>query len=133
MIQLIMILLKFLLRLSDMIKTTYFNRYAREKLDGGVSIAISTPSWSGVEKVYEPLFPSWDMVNQYKKDGNIRAYNKSYITEILNKLDPQKVLKDLKEMNCKFIICWEKKGIFCHRHIVRVWLSYNIGEIIEEL
>jgi len=54
-----------------------------------------------------------------------------YRLEVLDKLDPQKVLQDLGGDN--FIMCcWEAAGEFCHRQVVAVWLKLA-GVDVEEL
>ena len=99
----------------------------RNKEDG-VSIAISAPAWFKGES-YPDLFPTWDMVMFYKRTGNEKIYRELYYQDILANLDPNKVVLDLTG---KYILCWEKKGEFCHRNLVAEWIFDNTGiKIIE--
>jgi len=106
-------------------KTSYFAKY---KGSNGVNIAIKpAPGFNG--ESYPDLFPKWSFLKQYKKDGDENSYIESYRTEVLSKLDPQKVYADLKD---KTILCWEKSGSFCHRRIVAHWLQQHTGLEVPE-
>ena len=65
----------------------------------------------------------------YKGDNDY--YIKHFIEEVLDKLDPEQVLKELEgfsgvsEDNI-ILLCYEKTGTFCHRHLVADWLNQNI-------
>ena len=55
-----------------------------------------------------------------------------YKAQVLNKLDPHKIIKDLGGDN--FIMCcWEDPGVFCHRRVVAAWLRKHTGVLVEEL
>ena len=49
----------------------------------------------------------------------------------MDKLDPEQVLKELEgfsgvsEDNI-ILLCYEKTGTFCHRHLVADWFNQNI-------
>lgn len=110
-------------------RTSYFAKFNDEKF--GVSISRVTPKWSNITKEYKALAPSWSLVSDYKsgkidKDG----YTKRYYEETLSKLDAKKVYNDLKD---KVLLCYEKKGDFCHRHIVANWIENELGIKVEEI
>lgn len=108
-----------------MIRTSYFAKY---RGDSGVSIAIKhPPGFRGV--TYPPLFPRWSFLSKYLKDHDEAAYTESYRTEVLSKLDPREVLRDL---DGRTILCWESSKKFCHRHLVAQWLKDNLGTNVEE-
>ena len=109
-------------------KTSYFAVY--EGGGNGVSIACSAPkSFNG--KTYDDLVPSWSLVNKYKK-GVIdkKTYVNIYKLQVLNKLNPKKVYKDLKD---KILLCWEGPGNFCHRIIVAKWIEEELEIKVPEL
>ena len=80
---------------------------------------------------YPKLGPKLWFLKKYKKDGDEDFYIKQYHKEVLNKLNPKKVYKELGED--VVLLCWEGSGKFCHRHIVAKWLSTNLGIEITEL
>jgi hypothetical protein len=55
-----------------------------------------------------------------------------YREQVLDKLDPHKIIRDLGGDNF-IILCWEDPGVFCHRRVVAVWMEKATGIKIEEL
>lgn len=89
-----------------------------------ISIALSARYYSGDS--YRLLSPDWSF-----KDDSENIYTQKFKAK-LKKLDKEKVIKDLNAIgNGKNIIllCHEKNGVFCHRHLVNEWLNGN-GEFI---
>lgn len=90
-----------------------------------VSIALKTPPWFKGE-IYQPLTPSKSILSQWKQTQNQAIYTERYTNEILNNLDFNKVLQDLSEISSEndnvVLLCYEKSGDPCHRHIVAKWL-----------
>jgi len=107
-------------------RTGYFARYRGSK---GVSIALY-PIKGYTGRRYPPLYPSPEILAQFKRDGDTRQYMDRYYDEILSKLDPKKVWEDLGED--AVLLCYEKAGDFCHRRLVAEWLSYELGVDIPE-
>ena len=107
-------------------KTSYFAKYSE---DDGISIAIKSPDWFDGPS-YSDLFPKWDMINAFKKTRDEDEYVTAYYSEILSKLDPEKVWEDLKD---KTLLCWERSGSFCHRRIVADWLENTLGVKVLEV
>lgn len=94
-----------------------------------INIARYKPQWLTIDiKSYSDLFPTDKMLSDYKETNNVDLYIYNYMSEILNKLDPAKVYKDLDN---KIILCYEKPTDFCHRHLVSIWLNNN-GYIARE-
>ena len=109
--------------------TSYYSKNAKNP--NAVSIAGKCPDWyTGRE--YKKLAPKYWFFKKYK-DGEItkEEYVINYYKEVLSKLDPQKVFEELGENSV--ILCWEKTGEFCHRHIVSYWLEQNLKIKIKEL
>jgi len=109
------------------IKTSYFANY---KEDNAVSIAFSTPNWFKGEK-YKKLAPPKKLLYDYKS-GLVEEeeYRKVYSKEVLNKLDPFKIAK---ELNNKVLLCYEKSEDFCHRKLVAEWLEEELNIKVKEV
>ena len=58
-------------------------------------------------------------------------FTRLFKAEVLDKLDPMKVIRDLGDDNF-IILCWEPPGEFCHRRVVAAWLRKHTGVLIEE-
>lgn len=66
--------------------------------------------------------PPAHLLLKYKEDHDENAYEKNYRKEVLDKLDPAAVAK---ELDGKVLCCYEKSDNFCHRHLVAAWLREN--------
>lgn len=101
-----------------------------------VSICGKAPFW--YKKLeYKTLAPKYSFFMQYKnKEINEEEYTKQYYEQVLNNLDPKKVLEEIDELtqyaNYVVLLCYEKPSDFCHRHIVGTWLSENTEFNVEE-
>lgn len=62
-------------------------------------------------------------------------YEKAY-GELLGKLDAKEILNSISLMSqdkdC-VLLCYEKPGAFCHRHLVAKWLTEKLGIEVEEV
>ena len=119
-----------------MIYTGYY-ACLNEYIDAGlvpISIAGKAPKfYCGYE--YKVLAPKYDFFIRWKQ-GEIDnfKYAELYNKEVLSKLDAIDVCIDLYNMsngNAVVLLCYEKPGDFCHRHIVADWLEKH-GEHVEE-
>jgi hypothetical protein len=108
--------------------TSYYAK--RQALINPVSIAARAPEWYKGRQ-YKKLAPNYWFFKKYKEDHDESFYTKCYYEEILSKLDPQTVFKELGEDAT--ILCWEKSGEFCHRRLVAAWLQDNLNIEISEL
>jgi len=112
-----------------MIFTSYFANYKfLEKTDlRQVSVARKTPA--GMES-YPDLFPSAGLLEAFKHgEIDTSVYEGAYRRETLSRLDPGKVVRDLKG---SVLLCYERPESFCHRHIAAKWLMEN-GALCLEL
>jgi len=108
--------------------TSYFAKSANNYF--AVSIAGRAPLWySG--RQYKKLAPKIDFFKKYKEDGDEAAYREQYQKQVLDQLDPRKVYEELGEQ--AVLLCFEKPGDFCHRHLVSEWLMKQLGIQITEL
>lgn len=98
-----------------------------------ISIAAKAPIWYKGDE-YKKLAPKWSFYSEWKNGshkGDNDYYIKHFKKEVLDKLDPEQVLKELEgfsgvsEDNI-ILLCYEKTGTFCHRHLVADWLNQNI-------
>lgn len=93
----------------------------------GVNISLKPPEWFRGPS-YPDLFPKWSFLKKYFADGNKNEYTTEYYNQILSKLDPSKVYKDLQH---SVLLCW-CLGNFCHRYIVADWIFLELGICINE-
>lgn len=111
------------------IRTSYFAKY---KESDGVSIALITPFWFKGES-YRFLAPTWKILEEIRNSNHTLAdqatYEEKYRKEILSKLDPRLIAQCCEG---KVLLCYEKTGKFCHRHIVARWLKETLNiDVIE--
>ena len=94
-----------------------------------VNIALKPPSgWSGAN--YPPLYPSPALLREFKAGAlSEEQYTERYM-EQLSKLDPVEVYKELRDD--AILVCYERPGSFCHRHIVAKWLNDSLGIQVTE-
>lgn len=117
------------------IYTSYFGQLKHLKENNIIPIAICRyipKYYNGL--VYQKVAPSEDILNTCR--GSHIEYKQRFYNEILFKLDPIEVIKDIVELSgnkdCA-LLCYEIPSEFCHRHIVKEWLSksLNINNIEE--
>lgn len=109
------------------IKTGHFGRAVE-----GISICRIPPAWYYGPVIFN-LAPSTELLREYEgKEVTVREFCKRYYKEVLEGLDPHAVYKRLESYGFPTLLCWEKTGVFCHRHLVQEWLCLNLlksGEI----
>ena len=113
-----------------MIYTSYFAKMRKmtpEQQAKCMSIARFTPKGVNIP-INTMLAPKWDILKKYKEDNDMNAFARAY-KEQPTALDPTKVAKT---MDGRILVCYEKIGDFCHRHILARWLRDN-GYECEEL
>jgi uncharacterized protein YeaO (DUF488 family) len=100
-----------------------------------VSIAAKAPDgFAGIQ--YKKLAPSWSIYKEYKESGDTTRYTKRYTEEILGNLKQDDVIEDLSKFTSTYnvvLLCYEKTGSFCHRHIVSEWLEVDGANVLGEL
>ena len=113
-----------------MIYTSYFanmRKMTDEQKARCMSIARYTPK--GVKiPINTMLAPKWDILKKYKEDKDTNAFVVAY-KEQLAALNADTIAKT---MDGRILICYEKNGDFCHRHILARWFKDN-GYECEEL
>lgn len=116
-------------RREKMIYTSYFAmaRKIGDK-DKLLSIALWPPKDIHIQCM-PYLAPTREILLRYKEDHDEEAYTKAYREQVLGKLDVNKVAAHLQG---RILLCYERPGMFCHRHIVAQWLQES-GYDCEEL
>lgn len=122
--------------------TGYFAKIKTYEKAGLIPIAIcgGIPNWyKGLW--YKKLAPKWSFFNEWKNGTEHKGDNDYYIqhfnNEVLDKLSVLQVIEDLQKIaNTKdtdkiILLCYEKPGDFCHRHLVADWLTKNDLKTIE--
>lgn len=68
-------------------------------------------------------------IGKISEEENNRYYVQEYWNQVLSKLDPEKVFK---ELDYSVLLCYESNTEFCHRHIVAAWFEILLGVKIPE-
>lgn len=118
-----------------------------------ISIAgIAPKGYKGLQ--YKKLAPKYSFFSKWKENHDNEYYIKNYNELVLKDLDPASVVADLYSMlpdpaktflknesgdapwtndDCHIaLVCYEKSGDFCHRHLVADWLNqagYDVKEL----
>ena len=108
------------------IYTTYFARTKDIPNDSLIiSIALYPPHGASF-LTYHNLTPTRDILRRYKENGDISEYTRNYKKQVLGKLTQEGVYDSLEQFgNGKnvYLVCYEGKNKFCHRHLVANWLN----------
>ncbi len=115
------------------IYTSYFGNVKKLEKENVVpiSIALYSPRWRKWNRLPEAA-PKKFMLSE---DLSIEEYIEAYNKEILSKIDLDDFLKMIKIMSGGkdvALLCYEKPGDFCHRHLLAKWLTEKTGIKIEE-
>lgn len=127
-----------------MIYTSYFanlNKLPKNIIP--IAICGKSPDWyKGIQ--YKKLAPKYQFFMKWKENHDNDYYIENFEKQVLNPLSQELVLKELfdllpleiqKKLNESDIpwyenqeihiclICYEKIGDFCHRHLVAYWLN----------
>lgn len=99
-----------------------------------ISIAAKKPNNLKI-KEYKKLAPKWTFFQEWKKNQDNDFYIQHFYDEVLNNLNPSKVLEELTNLSDGkdiALICYEKSGDFCHRYLVSKWLMKYFDIDIQE-
>lgn len=102
-----------------MIYTSYFAKY---KEDNAVAICCSVPKWYKGDTCTE-IAPPWYLVDAWKKSRiTTEQFEALYRQDVLDCYS----VHDLAELfEGRVLLCYEKTGEFCHRHILAKWFIEN--------
>lgn len=122
-----------------MVHTGYFAMAKKYKKLGfcTISVAQFNPSWyNGVS--FPELAPSKELLGDYKLSGlSTDDYTKRYFEELqrpeavasMEKLK-MKALTDSRDL---ILLCYEKPGEFCHRHLLSRYLNEHYPDVFQIL
>lgn len=83
---------------------------------------------------YKKVAPKWDFFKVYKETGDKDYYIRNFNERVLDTLDPHQVVRELSAYGNEIVLlCYEKPGDFCHRHLVAEWITENTEFVVEEL
>ena len=71
-----------------------------------------------------------DNIGKIPDEENNRYYIQEYWNQVLSKLDPEKVFRELDD---SVLLCYEPNTEFCHRHIVSAWFELLLGVKVPEM
>jgi hypothetical protein len=95
-------------------------------LPQAVAISLGVPrGWRGARCTV--LAPPRPLIKIMDPETFIPLYK----AQVLDKLDPHKIIKDLGGDNF-IMLCWEAPGVFCHRRVVAAWMRKETGVLVEE-
>ena len=126
-----------------MIYTSYFAKLkSLPKNVIPIAICGKAPDWyKGLQ--YKKLAPKYDFFMEWKKTHDNDYYIKCFNEQVLCDLSPIRIINELQllisyDIRCQMhnsvannpdwhiaLICYEKPGDFCHRHLVADWLNQN--------
>lgn len=120
-----------------MIYTSNYKNFNSDLLKG-VSISFDKGKDANFKKSYYlDLAPKKTFWRMWKNNigiipelENNKYYIEEYYKKVLSKLNPEKVYRDLDN---SFLLCYEDKDKFCHRHIVSAWLELFLNVNIKEV
>ena len=114
---------------GNAIYTSYFGNW-KNFPENLIPIAISRFSPRGVTfKTCSELAPSTELLKGYK---NNTISKEEYVVQYNEQLAKLDVHKYGKALHGHILICYEKVGDFCHRHLVATWLKkagYSVYEL----
>ena len=70
-----------------------------------------------------------DNIGKISEEKNNRYYIQEYWNQVLSKLDPEQVYRELDN---SVLLCYEANTEFCHRHIVAAWFEILLGINVPE-
>lgn len=125
------------IKLSEMAKKTqeepkiYTTYFAKTKFltEDVVPIAICAKlprGYNGLQ--YKKLAPKYETLTNYKNDGDWERYDEEYTRTILDQLNPDAVINDLRKLSQGkdiALVCYEKDQKECHRGLVAEWLKQS--------
>lgn len=117
-----------------MIYTSYFAKLKKLPSDiVPISICGKAPVWyQGIQ--YKKLAPKYNFFKEWQETKDNDYYIHCFNEQVLSFLNPVTVVKELCNLSKGkdiALICYEKPGDFCHRHLVADWLR-QAGFSIEE-
>ena len=109
------------------IYTTYFAKLkSLPKNIIPIAICGKSPDWyTGLQ--YKKLAPKYDFFMKWKETKDNDYYIRCFNEQVLQQLTVENVVRELQNLagSSVALVCYEKPGDFCHRHLVAEWLRKN--------
>lgn len=109
-----------------MIYTSYYGNLRNiPKHMFGIAISRTTPI-EHIAPTYKNLIPTQMDLFTYRVTNDVALYANNYRANVLSKLNPDDVVKDLYSLSDGrdvVLLCYEKPPRFCHRQLVAKWLN----------
>lgn len=112
--------------------TSYFRQI--DNIKNPLSICGKAPHWY-VGPEFKRLAPKYWFFEKYKKgEFNEEQYTYHFKKDVLEPLNCQRLYTYLVNMygDDVTLLCYEKPGDFCHRHIVSEWFETNLNITVNE-
>jgi len=104
----------------------YSNRKIRDLTNRKIATSIFPPKWFKADLTLKELAPSKELLLDYK---NRKVDKIDYINIYFDKIKDIDLVKDLKDGD--ILLCFEKIGDFCHRHLLANELR-KLGIVVKE-
>lgn len=92
-----------------------------------ISICAKAPAWYNGRQ-YKKLAPKYGFFMEWKRTHDNDYYIEHFEAEVLAGLNADNVFKELSALSLGqtfALICYERPGDFCHRHLVADWFRGN--------
>lgn len=80
------------------------------------------------KKVFWTVFDN--NIGKIPEEENVRFYIKEYYKQVLSKADVPELLKNEKD---PILLCYEKEGKFCHRHVLAEYIELTYGVQVRDI
>ena len=113
--------------------TSYFGRKAMLEKAGIVPICIALwkPKWYEGLQMIQVAPKAFMLKEDLTREQYIDCY-KRYVTDRLRVEDVVKTIEFLSGGKDAALLCYEKPGDFCHRHLLSQWMTEQSGLVVEE-
>ena len=69
-------------------------------------------------------------IGKIPEEQNNRYYIEEYYKQVLSQIDIEELLKDEKD---PILLCYEKEGQFCHRHVLAEFINTKYGIYVPDI
>lgn len=114
--------------------TSYYAKSGRHPL--AVSITAVQPRWCTISRSCPELSPTWSLVDGYKRGAISREeYTRLYLELLDYRAATSKPAGQIVDQlpEGAVLLCYERTGSFCHRHLAAEWLMKHARVKILEL
>ena len=113
--------------------TSYFGRKAMLEKAGIVPISISLwkPKWYEGLQLLQVAPKAFMLKEDLTRQQYVDCY-KRYVTDRLRVEQVVNWIEQLSGGKDAALLCYEKPGDFCHRHLLAQWMTEQSGLVVEE-